>query len=171
MADMSRFSIEGPYDVPVEKIGWGKAVATSELGELWEEAGSELAWARGCYAFAIRAGKGFTPVYVGKATRSFRQECFALHKVHKLNTALLHYKKGTPVLFLVALERKQGKPNGRAISGVEKFLIQNALARNEQLLNVQNTKPTENFAILGVFRGGKGKPSNAARAFRQTMGL
>lgn len=172
MANMSRFFVEGPFDVPVRKFGWGRTVDTTALRQFWEDVvGIEVEWSRGCYVFAFRAGKGITPVYVGKATQGFRQECFALDKLNKLNKALLQYRRGSLVVFLVALERKRGIPNRRAICSLEVFLIENALAKNEDLLNVQNARDAQDFEVAGVFRGGKGKPSKAARDFKRTMGL
>jgi hypothetical protein len=55
----------------------------------------------GCYICAIRAGRGYVPIYVGQATVGFRKECFDHHKLDHYNKARdIRDKKGTPVLFL-----------------------------------------------------------------------
>lgn len=164
--------MEGPFDVPVRKYGWGRTVDNTLLRQFWEKVvGLALEWSRGCYVFAVRTGRGVIPVYVGKATKGFRQECFAIDKLNKLNKALLQYKRGCLVVFLVGLEKRPGKPNLKAIGSLEEFLIENALARNEDLLNIQNALDKREFEVAGVFRGGRGQPSQAARSFKRTMGL
>src|ERR1700674_4784540 len=45
---------------------------------------------------AAKPGKGLTPGYVGKATKSFRQEAFAHHKLTRYHQFLVEYKRGTP---------------------------------------------------------------------------
>lgn len=65
---------------------------------------------RGCYVFAIRAGRGFTPIYVGKATKSFKQECLNSANKHKFADGLADYKKGTPVLYFVRHRHKNARP-------------------------------------------------------------
>jgi len=64
----------------------------------------------------------------------------------------------------------KGKPNVRVIKRAEDFLIQTAVSRNPDLLNVKGTE-LEDWGIAGVLRGGKGKPSTAARALKKTLGL
>lgn len=169
---MIKFDVSLPFIVPIRPEGHGKVVDTNALWDFWRDTiGEDLADARGCYVFGFRAGRGITPVYVGRATKTFRQECFAQHKIGKLNTGLLHYKRGTLVLFLLAAERRRGKPNKRAVADLERFLIENALARNDSLLNIQHTKEEKEWCIAGVFRSGKGKPSAAATKFRKALGL
>jgi hypothetical protein len=119
----------------------------------------------------MRAGKGVRPIYVGKATKSFKHECFALHKIAcHYGPALSNSGKGTPVLFLVALKRRKGKVSKRAIAKVESFLIQNAMKKNPDLSNIKGKKE-EHWSIEGVIRSGKGKASAAATSFKRALGL
>ena len=168
---MALFRINGPFSIPVSRREAGREVDLSSLSEFWDLIGPDRALARGCYAFGIKTGRGVTPIYVGKATKTFRQECFALHKLRNVNSALLDYKRGRPVLFLAALDQRQGAPNLRAIKKLEIFLIQNALARNPNLLNIHHASPWEDFVIAGVFGSGRGKPSTSAKAFGRALGL
>ena len=75
---------------------------------------------RGCYVFTIRAGRGATPIYVGKATKSFKQECLNPSNRHKFSNGMADYKRGTPVLYFGDTRRKKGKltPNKSAKSRI-----------------------------------------------------
>lgn len=164
------FRVRGPFKIPVK----GKQHPYIESGspDFWEqpEAG-RFAKGRGCYLFAIRAAKGFRPIYVGRTKKSFEKECFTYHKIaDHYQPALADTGKGTPVMFLITLEGGKGPINKRAIAQLETFLIQNAVAKNPYLSNVQGTKQEE-WGIVGVIRGGKGKVSAATKLFRKAMGL
>src|SRR2546426_8425647 len=145
----------GAFDVPIDESA--RAITPQEGPEFFEEH-PHLAARRGVYVFAMRAGKGIMPWYVGKAARGFRGECFTLDKALKYTIAMNKQGKGTPVLFFVALPlRKKGPTNTTVIAGVETFLIRAAKARNPDLLNKQGVK-AENWGITGVLRGTRGKP-------------
>jgi len=163
------FDVAGPILVPCLEGAAGKHIGPPEGRKFFEE-NPALAKAKGCYVFGVRAGKGITPVYVGRATKSFGQECFTLHKLEKYNRGLLDYVKGTPVIFLVVLRIRKGATNLKAISELEYYLIQIAFNRNENLLNERRVnRPV--WGIPGVVRGGKGKPSRDAGSFVRAMGL
>jgi hypothetical protein len=159
----------GPFEVPLVK---NKRLVKPGCPEFWSKPEvDELANQRGCYVFAMRAGRGITPIYVGKATKNFKQECFAVQKIaYHYGPALLEYKRGRPVLFLVVLERTKGKVNKRAIAKVEFFLIQNAMKKNPELSNIKG-KREEHWSIGGVIRSGRGKVAAEAKAFKAAMGL
>jgi hypothetical protein len=163
------FKVFGPFEIPCS----GKHARYIQAGcpAFWNSTTSHLANERGCYLFAIRAAKGFRPLYVGKTKKSFQKECFTYHKIADHYTpALADTGKGTPVMFFVVLDKKKGPVNDRAISQVESFLIQNAVAKNSELSNVRGTKQ-EQWSITGVIRGGKGKCPKPAKSFRRAMGL
>ena len=63
---MAEFLIEGPYEVPFEQRPGGRVILYNDF---WTQTDDlrDLAQERGCYVFAIRAGKGATPIYVGKS--------------------------------------------------------------------------------------------------------
>jgi len=110
--------------------------------ELWRTNHS-IAAHRGCYVFGVRAGKGSTPAYVGRATRSFKQEVFAPHKLTRYQQLLADYQKGTPVLFFMVAPSRKGAPNTGHIKELEDFLFQIGLAANHDLLNIKGTKTEE----------------------------
>ena len=161
------FEILGPYEVSFH----------GDLRMLTQEEGTEffrdhphLRDRRGAYVFGIRSGGGMSPIYVGEATKGFGQECFTNDKLLKYALGLAAYDKGTPVLFFVASLQKRGRVNVTVIDDLEDFLIQNAKAKNPDIVNKKGTKEAS-WSIRGVVRGGHGKPSEAARAFRSMMGL
>lgn len=164
---MPTYTVEGPVLVPTRKAKVAKVVDREALGGFWEYHG-DVANRRGCYIFAIRSGRGIMPLYVGKATKTFRQEVFALHKLEKYGRALADCRKGNAVLFFLVAPASKGATNLNTLRELEDFLIQTAVARNPNILNVRGTK-RENWAIAGVVRGGVGKPSHAARDLRRAL--
>jgi hypothetical protein len=166
----ANFRIYGPFEIPVEGE-YGKYIEIN-CPAFWEKPETaKFAHKRGCYLFAIRAARGYRPIYIGKTARSFEQECFTSHKLSAhFQPALANAGKGTPVLFLVVLKQAEGPTNRKAIGRVESFLIQNALVKNHDLSNIQGKKE-EKWGISGVIRGGKGKASKSVKAFKSALGL
>ena len=68
-----------------------------------------LAEKQGCYVFAMRSGKGFTPWYVGKATKTMRQECMTQDKLAKFARVFAAGIQGSPVMFFVVPEGTKNK--------------------------------------------------------------
>ncbi len=76
---MIAFQPHGPFEVPILSGGLDK----SREGAFWrkvEESEPGLPAAVGCYIFAIRAGRGVRPWYVGKTEAAFKKEVFQDHK-------------------------------------------------------------------------------------------
>jgi hypothetical protein len=168
----AEYKVHGPFPVPVERRRGGRTPEKVALRDFWDhEVGPELASARGCYVFGMKVPRGITPIYVGKATKTFRGECFAPQKLaDHYNPALLDYLKGKPMLFLVVQKIKKGKPNLREIGEIEKFLIQVAVAKNPHLSNVHHTKQ-DRWCIDGVIRAKQGTNSTASGKFKRMMAL
>jgi hypothetical protein len=168
---MKVFSVSGPFDVHLEPNKGGKMVA-KDLDAFWEEVG-EHRHDVGVYVFAIRAGKGFTPIYVGKTARqSFENEVFTVtNRAHHYNPALLNYTKGVPVLLLIVHPRGKGKINHKAIDQVETFFIDVASIKNPGLSNVQKKKQHK-WRVSGVVRAKPGEgTAHAARELKRAVGL
>lgn len=161
------FLVEGPYEIPYYQGKAGRVILDDNVKAFWKQHGT-IAGQRGCYVFGIRAGKGYTPGYVGKATKSFKQESFSSHKLMRYQQFLADYQKGTPVMFFVLAPAKKGAPNAKHIGELEDFLIQIAIAANPDLLNVKGTRQEE-WGIKGVIRSGLGKPSSSAKEFIKFM--
>ncbi len=121
----------------------------------------------GVYVYALRAGRGYTPIYVGKATKSFKQECFTPDKIAR------HYSKsfgefGTPVMFFLVPETGRSAKTDLLISKLEKAVIRAGVNKNPDLSNVHH-KAGPGWGIRGVERGGRGKAPAAATEFKRAM--
>jgi hypothetical protein len=161
---MTDFVVRGPYDITPYKGKRGRHIGTVE-GRSFFETCDGLGSERGCYVFATRAGRGYTPWYVGKATKSFKQECFTSHKLTKYNECLVDRVRGTPVLFFVVACKARGITGAKHIKGVEDFLIQTAMAANPDLLNIRGTRK-EGWTISGIIRS-RGRSSEVAGSFKR----
>jgi hypothetical protein len=166
---MNLFDSFGPFTIPQEK-GKGARYITEGCPKFWDQH-SEFSEERGVYIFAVRAGKGIRPVYVGKATKRFKQECFASQKIARhYGPELAKIGKGTPVMFLLVAPRRESQKQARIISQAEKFLIGQAQLRNPNLSNVRGKKPPA-WGIKGVLRSGQGKPSASAVRLQKLLAL
>jgi hypothetical protein len=165
--DGEQFYVEGPCEVPCDRLPQGKMVSEDQA-DFWHKHRG-LAGKRGCYNFCMKAGRGITPIYVGKTKKNFEQEVFALHKVGgHYQRALLSYRRGTPVLFFLALPSKQGKPNSKIIGELEKYLIATASLVNPDLSNRTHNKAPK-WGIKGVLRSTPGKIGIETQIFRKMM--
>lgn len=164
--------VRGPFDIPFEGRAT-KRISKDRVGAFWEYLETrELANKHGCYIFALRAAKGFMPWYVGKACRPLVDEVFTADKLEKYNDLLWDGRKGTPVMFFVVAE-KTGKHKlpQRTVDDLEQTLIQAAVYRNPEIVNVANTKNLPEWNIRGVLRGGRGHPTALERQFKTMMQL
>ena len=151
----------GGFDVP-RKTGATKKVlnfSSPALKGFWEVVENEspgLPEACGCYIFSIKAGQGITPWYVGQSKTGFRKECFQSHKRNHFHEVVNKHVKGTPILTFIArltpnnkFKDTLDKPEADFI---EQQLIQYALVKNPELINVKNTKLPKQIQIPGFFK-------------------
>lgn len=134
-----------------------------------------LASAVGCYVFAIRAGRGILPWYVGKTCKQgFVQECFEPHKLNHYNEVLYSKERGTPVLYLVARTTTSGRFSRSmpATEGkfLESMLIGMAVQRNKSLRNIVHTKFLQQLRVPGLVNPGKGPPRGPVADFKRMIG-
>jgi len=160
---MASFVVHGPFEVAHEKRKGGRTLV---FDDFWAENSEAyyLANGRGCYTFAMRTGGGFQPIYVGKATKTFKQETFNPSNRHKYHDGFSDYARGTPVLFFVVHPDQKGPTNGKHIAEIEDFLIQAGVAKNPDLQNVKGTQRPK-WSIKGVIRSGVGKRSETEVKF------
>jgi hypothetical protein len=161
--------VKGPFKVPIYVGKGGRSITDDGVKEFWRT-NKKYEYRKGCYVFAIRAGKGYTPGYVGKATKRFGKEVFEYHKLTRYQQFLVDYARGTPVLFFLVAEDTRGKTNNSQISKIERYLIDLGATANPNLLNQRGTKPPK-WGIQGVIRGGKGKVTSVTKAFRKMLGI
>jgi hypothetical protein len=159
---MTSFVVHGPFEIDFEKRNGGRTLV---FDGFWSEHGrvNYLAEKRGCYVFAIR-NRSLTPIYVGKATKSFKQETFNGANRHKYHDGFSDYGKGTPLMYFVVHPKQRGKTNAKQIAEIEDFLIQAGVAKNPDLQNVKGAQ-RPNWSIKGVIRSGAGKRSDAEVRF------
>jgi hypothetical protein len=163
---MTDFVVQGPYVIDSYQGRGGRHISKEDGRSFFAEH-AELAKERGCYIFATRAGRGYTPWYVGRATRSFSQECFHDHKLTKYHECLADMVKCTPVMFFVTVKNTRSQTSNIHIKEVEQFLIQHAVAANPDLTNVQGVK--KRWSIAGVVRSGAGRASVPALTLKRAL--
>lgn len=161
-------SVEGPYEVPFSLNPKGsKHVSTEDGRSFWDDYDG-LGEERGCYLFGIRSGPGLRAGYVGKATKSFRQEAFTADKLQKYNTALHEWSHGTPVLMFVITPPRV--TSAKLITDVEEYLIRSAKRAWPELLNKHHAG-ADDWDISGVTAPHKGRRSDAELALLRMLKL
>jgi hypothetical protein len=166
---MASFEVHGPFEIDFEVRPGGRRLV---FDEFWSD-GSPAAYLAeevGCYVFAIRAGGGLNPIYVGKATKTFKQETFNSGNRNKYSDGFSEYAKGTPIMYFVVHPPQRGRTNEKQIAEIEDFLIQAGVAKNPDLQNVRGANRPD-WSIKGVVRGGVGKRSTAEVEFRAIFDL
>ena len=166
---MPEFTVSAVLEVPLHpKL----ALLDKPTRKAFLKTYQESLGACGCYIFAAprKRASGMLPIYVGKATKSFSQECFTDEKLNKISRHLLQNNARALSLILIKHPKQQGLTNARAIADMERFLIQMAVAANPGLVNKWGTKPAD-WSIKGVIRSGPGKPSARALLVRSLLGL
>ena len=163
------FQVVGPFRVHRSRESGGRMITDEDVRQFWQ-LHTKYSGHRGCYVFARHAGKGYTPGYVGKATKSLKQEIFTPDKLNKYHRFLIQRKKGAGVFFFILAPNRKGKTNLRQIAKVEKFLINLGFSANRHLINKHYTK-IEPWGIRGMVRGGQGKVAKGAGDFRRMMGF
>jgi len=172
MRELIYLQVFGPFDIAFDAEGHSKFIRAEHGTAFWSQPTNKpLAPKQGVYVFAIRAGRGFTPWYVGRATKGFGQEVFTPHKREHFNDALRKVRKGNPVLFLVARPGSRNKVPFAEIVDMETQLTQDALLENPDLRNIQNTKNLPRWAIAGLIRTDPGRPTTPTMQFGKMLGL
>jgi hypothetical protein len=165
---VATFTVHGPFEVPTTRMKVGRAIMPADVAQFWMDH-PEFAKERGCYVFGFRASRGSKPIYIGKATKTFKQETFTDHKMRKYGNAFNDQAKGTPIMFFVCLARTRGAVNKTAIDEVESYLIQQGLTANARLLNDRKTS-VESWCIGGLVRS-RGRASAQAAALKRCLNL
>lgn len=166
---MQNFVVCGPFDVRFDG-GAEKHITAQHGREFWQGPAEECVAGSGIYIFGVKTPRNYVPIYVGKATRSFKQEVFAPHKLNHYNAALFERRKGKPVIFLLVRHRRRGKASAGVVGEVERYVIQIAKEANPGLLNTHHAGAGK-WAIVGVGTKKQGKPTGAISAFRQMLKL
>lgn len=167
---LKSFSVYGPHKISPEIFKVCKSITKRSEAEFLKEH-TELLKRIGCYVFAIRAGKGIRPWYVGKATKTFAQEIFTSKNCRTYNEVLADQGKGSPVMFFIARDEHKGATPRIAIDQIESYLILAAGQANPKLKNMQKRKKIEPWRIPGVVNSGKGNISESAKKFKVCLSV
>ncbi len=133
----------------------------------------------GCYIYSVKAGRGFTPIYVGSATeQSLGEEAFTSDKLLKCLQYLAEYKKGSLYITFVAPKNKvdptaithRGPCPTKRIQKLEKVLTAVAYRKNRKLINKRN-RGLQEFFINGALNSNAGQPRNEVADFKKMIGL
>lgn len=175
------FGVEGPY--VLERHGKKKLITREsqlKLKEELEQYDSGVANACGCYIFAIRAGKGYTPYYVGQACkRSLLSEAMNSNNVGRYND-VLNERNGNPVLFFVPLMTESGRyrrrPSGKgakipALDFLERWLISCSIRKNPDLINNKETKFLRGIYVPGIFNARRGDATGDSTELGKALSL
>lgn len=169
-----KFEIYGEFAVP--RNGHLISRAKEHKRTFWdrvEEREVGLSQACGCYVFVIRNRAW----YVGMAEKqSFKQECFALHKITQYNEALAQVN-GNPSILLLPKLTPSGlfaSPTGRGHADIrllENLLIGTALGRNPALQNVKGTRMLRDMNVPGFLNSRQGQArANVVQSFKRAVG-
>lgn len=147
------------------------------MGEI-QESDPGLLEACGCYVFAVRASKGYTPWYVGQANKTrLVREALNFSNCVKYNNVLAEYS-GTPMLFFLPQVTKSGKSYAKptakiagrvAIDFWEKWLIATSLQKNSDLINEKNTAFLRNLHVTGIFNPSKGESNSNSKELGRAL--
>ena len=133
----------------------------------------------GCYVYSVKASKGYTPIYVGSATKqTLGEEAFGPEKRLKILEQMAYYQKGTlKVSFIVPADKidsnlptRRGKCPKNLILKMEKVLTAIAYRKNARLINKKN-RALQGFFINGALNSDAGRPSGEVREFKKMIGL
>jgi hypothetical protein len=172
------FDVAGPFEV--SRHGPKALITKQSMARLklqLEEWAEGLSESCGCYVFALRAGKGYTPHYVGQSCKnSLLKESLNATNVGTYNE-ILGESKGTPVIFLIPLLtpngkfRKQTTSDGAlpAVDFLERWLIAEALRKNDELKNNKETMFLRNIHVVGLFNPTRGESTSAAQALKDVL--
>ncbi len=172
------FDVYGPYEIA--RFTPKKLITKESCTDLQSRL-SEFDTSCGCYIFAMRAGKGIKPWYVGQANKSsLIQEALNPSNIVKFNTDVLSRFKGTPVIFFLPLltgnkkvfakptKRKEGR---KSVDFLEEWLIASALQKNPSLINKQKTKFLRDIHVRGIFNPVQGEADDHSAALKKTLNL
>jgi hypothetical protein len=170
------FDVVGPF--VITRHGPNNLIDTQSYFDLRQEADDKwegLSSACGCYVFAIRAGKGFTPFYVGQACAT-RLVAEAMNASNCLKYNRVLPKRGKPVIFLLPMMTTTGRLRKRPKSGkllsvdfLEKWLIATCLVKNPHLLNNMQTRLLKKLHVTGVLNAKQGASNGASSAFKRAI--
>jgi len=165
------FDVAGPFDLT--RHGSKNLITDQSFKDLVAELNARedgLADAVGCYVFALRAGRGYKPWYVGQACKCpIVREALNTSNREKYNK-IISEQKGTPTLFFVCMYTPNGKLRKPSTAGglapldfLERWFIATCIYKNSDLINNKETWFLRNIHVVGVFNARQGESHTASR--------
>lgn len=169
---MKEFRVSGPFDIKLDDTNGHLTINLEDfkISTAQEPALNEV----GCYVFTRRTPRGHTPIYIGKTeAQTLGKEAFTDRNQKRVCDWLAKFKKYRILaVWFVSYPKKQGKQSTTIISDVEKFLIQQAIRENADLLNEKLIGDEKKWKIRGVHNSGPGEhKSKVATGFKKMIGL
>jgi|GEM_PF-2737924 hypothetical protein len=167
----------GPFEIP--RINSNVSLShVDQFFEQLERIEPGLKNAKGCYVFAMRAGKGIRPWYVGKATGhlGFEQEALHSDKLAKYNTVIASYRRGTPVLFFLARRtrndtRFSASTYDSDARWLERHLLGFAWEANPNLVNNRHTGMLRDGFVPGLLNSSSRGLTDTDRQLKRVFNL
>lgn len=173
-----KFHPYGPFDIATKPTG-SINDSKESLSDFWEMVNANqtnLSEAVGCYIFSIQSRRGSLPWYVGLAEKqSFREECFANHKL-LVYMRSLDGRQGSPQLTflpkftMTGKYAKCGKNAKMDVRFLENLLIGLAIQRNPKLANIKKTKLLKDMIVPGVLNTPQGRQVKSVYAMKRLLG-
>ena len=176
-----KFDVFGPYEIHRFTYRSGKLITKESIAKLKvavDKDNDSICAGCGCYVFAIRAAHGFTPWYVGQASKMrLLDESMNPNNREKYNK-IIAKRVGTPVMFFIPKLTKGGqfakptkKESGelRAVNFLEEWLIASALQKNPGLLNQKKTHFLKNLHVVGIFNPKPGESHARSQALSRAL--
>ena len=167
---MVRYETYGPFEVPRSQAANRQRaldLQAPSVRRFWQgvdDGTLSLSEGRGCYIFAIKAGRGITPGYVGVSTTGFKRECFQPTKKVIYQDAYNEVRRGTPVLVLVVRMTAGGSLSMGRLSKSEADFVETTLMHRAWFRNPELRHP----AATSTAGHGDGCPSVASAAILPT---
>ncbi len=172
-----KYIVSELIEVPIVREIAGQYVHSTEARDAVREQHPDFTDKHGCYVFGIKTKTGVNPVYVGCAgKRPLGFEAFTSHKRATLAEALAYYPNAKLFIAFVVPEDDEDVSDIKEMEGV---LIRYASEKNPDILNEVKPSAGRNakeggdcsWYIDGVFNGGRGRRSQAGKAFRAMVGI
>ena len=132
---MATYQSFGPFEIPCKQLKKVRNIPMKWPEEWNDGLLAEFKNRKGCYVYAIKAGKGVRPWYAGKTTTAFKSEAFTADKVVRYNEVLSDLKRGKPVMYFVSPDKGSSQ---KIIDALEKYLIYFVYRKNPQAKQIQH---------------------------------
>ena len=174
------FYFTGPYSVCMKKVTNSYYRMSSNQRELWaiikkdlDLQSESMTKYKGIYIFT---NSNKTPIYIGKTTSGYGNECFTLHKRKLVNEYLknhgIYYRQVIYISFIYTSFKPKNKSErikfSEKIDEMETHYILKGIEANKYLLNTRKIKrPWNCDELKNIFKKGKRKKNSPQKVKMQ----